>query len=290
VEPAPGDGGQTCGRRAARRDRDVARRAIEQHVHRAQHRRRRIDAKRLQRPAERAARRNECDCGLHVVFATVSPSRTRAPATRRPSISGAIRVGVVHEMRAGAIGGQRHRPVEAIRMASLVVVPDGAAGEPVRRDARKELACGRRRLDFALWQVQFIRHVHVSPASDQIVRGETRAQGQPGTLREAIGADEEGQRPHEMRRDTRPGAALVDLFADFADVPRLQRSESAVNRALIRRKPAPEIGAPTRSTESRGPRHRTPRTDHGSRRQSRAGRSERRPARRDLSTWCACHL
>ena len=95
----------------------------------------------------------------------------------------------------------------------------------------------------------------------------------------AVGADDEGQRPQQPRRDARQRAPLADRLARVTEASRLQRAQAAVRGALVvergrggevaRPRPArPSARAPPRRARSRG---------RGCRRRRRARRRSSRP-------------
>ena len=142
-EAAPRHRRQHPPQRSRRGRGDVARGPIEQQVHRAQHRRRAVDAERAHDDRQPAAHGEQRRRASIVYVRPVSSSRTLRPGH---AIAGRHRLecgDVVGQLRAGLLRRQRDRPRQSIGMPCLVVVPDGAAGEAGRRRRQETAAWSR---------------------------------------------------------------------------------------------------------------------------------------------------
>ena len=90
-------------------------------------------------------------------------SRTSAPVTwPEPSFRGTKVRDVVREVGSRALRRERDGPRQAIRMAGLIVVPNGAAGQAALGHTREQATSRRRGLEARRGQVQFRRHARCS--------------------------------------------------------------------------------------------------------------------------------
>ena len=88
--------------------------------------------------------------------------------------------------------------------------------------------------------------------SDPRVQLEGGAKRQPVLDDGAVGADEEGERPKQPRRDARERPALADRFPCAAAGARIERAEAPVRRLLMveRRAAAEVVGFDQRDAEA----------------------------------------